>query len=73
MVFSFENPEEAKSEFLKELFKSSQSDKRISVLHGDKFGDFEFITKYLMPYSDDKDPKETFYKTFLELQKLTVK
>ena len=62
-----------KSDFLKELYKSSQSDKRISVLHGSKFGDFEFITKYLMPYSDDKDPKDTFYKTFLELQKLTAK
>lgn len=73
LVFSYENPEEAKSEFLKELYKSSQSDKRISVLHGDRFGNFEFITKYLMPYSDDKDPKETFYKTFLELQKLTIK
>lgn len=73
LVFSFENPDDTKSDFLKELYKSSQSDKRISVLHGSKFGDFEFITKYLMPYSDDKDPKETFYKTFLELQKLTVK
>lgn len=73
LVFSFENPENAKSDFLKELYNSSQSDKRISILHGNKFGDFEFITKYLMPYSDDKDPKETFYKTFLELQKLTVK
>lgn len=73
LVFSYEKPDEAKSDFLKELYKSSQSDKRISVLHGSKFGDFEFITKYLMPYSDDKDPKDTFYKTFLELQKLTTK
>ena len=73
LVFSYENPEEANSEFLKELYKSSQNDKRISVLHGDKFGDFEFITKFLMPYSDDKDPKDIFYKTFLELQKLTIK
>ncbi|MDY0278353.1 MAG: SIR2 family protein [Acholeplasma sp.] len=73
LVFSYENPEEAKSEFLKELYKSSQNDKRISVLHGGRFGDFEFITKFLMPYSDDKDPKEIFYKTFLELQKLTIK
>jgi len=71
LVFSFEKPEESNSDFLKEIYNSSKSDKRISVLHGERLGSFDFITNYLMPYSDDRDPKDIFYKTFLELQKLT--
>lgn len=72
LVFSFINPTESNSHFFKELYEYSKTDKRISVLHGNLLGDFEFITKYLLPYSDDKDPKDTFYKTFLELQKITI-
>lgn len=73
LVFSFDEPQNSRSDYFKELYNSSLNDKRISVLHGKKFGDFEFITKYLLPYADDKDPKDVFYKTFLELQKLTIK
>lgn len=50
IVFSFlEESELDEDSYLKKLFKSSKTDPRITILSGKILGNFEYITKVLMP------------------------
>lgn len=73
VVFSFDRSEESASDYYKGLCKEAEEDNRITVFQGDVLGDFEFIVKYLMPYTEPTNSEEIIFKTFQELQKLKSK
>ncbi len=72
VVFCFDELDKANSDYFKELWEKSKEDNRITILKGQVLGDFEFIVKYLMPYSDANNQEDIVFRTFQELQKLST-
>lgn len=72
LIFSFEEePQNSKSEFLKQLYKDAKNDTRISMFYGNFFGDFETIVNVLMPFPEINNPMEDIFSVFQSLKNAT--
>lgn len=69
LVFSYQTKDDPHlSPYLNKLFERSLEDSRISIFSGKILGDFEYITKLLLPYPQADDPEKIILKTFQKLK-----
>lgn len=72
LIFSYEDePQNNKSNFLKQLYEDAKNDTRITMFYGKYFGDFENIVNFLMPFPEMHNPMEDIFSVFQKLKKAT--
>lgn len=72
LIFTYEeDPQNNKSEFLKQLYKDAKNDTRISMFYGNFFGNFENIVNLLMPFPEVNNPMEDIFSVFQSLKNAT--
>ncbi|MBK8711867.1 MAG: SIR2 family protein [Niastella sp.] len=72
VIFSYEEePQNNKSNFLKQLYADAKNDTRITMFYGNYFGDFENIINVLMPFTEMYNPMEDIFSVFQSLKKAT--
>lgn len=72
LIFSFEeDPQNNKSNFLKQLYADAKNDTRITMFYGNFFGDFENIINRLMPFPEMSNPREDIFRVFQSLKNTT--
>ena len=72
LIFSHEEePQNDKSNFLKQLYADAKNDTRITIFYGNFFGDFEKIINLLMPFPEMNNPMEDIFSVFQSLKNAT--
>jgi hypothetical protein len=72
LIFSYEEePQNNKSNFLKQLYADAKNDTRITFFYGNFFGDFENIINLLMPFPEMNNAMEDIFSVFQSLKNAT--
>jgi len=70
LIFCFEDdPQNNKSNFLKQLFIDAKNDPRITFFYGNFFGDFANLVNFMMPFPEMNNPMEDIFSVFQSLKK----
>ena len=73
LIFCFEDdPQNNKSNFLRQLFVDAKNDPRITFFYGNFFGDFANLVNFMMPFPEMNNPMEDIFSVFQSLKKSTT-